>query len=248
MELAGLMRDTGKDMSYGQPEGLLIITDHAAQTIAQRLDRLKHSAFQGPVIRGQQGSHSQHQAELQFAHDVQGRVALFRLEGIDPQKEPMPTEVRAVFGQAPGIGATQQHQKDTNQVQDFAFRDWHVMFLGEDFMDLRHGPPFPEPPVAYLDNDFQCKTTAAHGQAAGRLRGVDPPMPGAFRMETTIAHAHHQVAVIQKDHVFSPERITTLQDAPTTWTSRLFWPIVTPGNVAIIFGSSHWHTSLARGS
>jgi putative SOS response-associated peptidase YedK len=53
MALAGLMRNTRKDMRHSQLKSLLIITDHAAQAIAQRLDRLQHAAFQGLVIRGQ---------------------------------------------------------------------------------------------------------------------------------------------------------------------------------------------------
>ena len=52
MDLAGLMTHPRKDMGHGQEEGLLIITDDAAQAIAQRLDGLKHAAFQGLVIRG----------------------------------------------------------------------------------------------------------------------------------------------------------------------------------------------------
>ena len=204
-------------------------------------------ALQGLVICGQQGRHLQHQAELQFPHDIQGGVALLWLEGIHRQKEPMPSEVRRVFFEAPGIGAPEQYQKDADQVQHFALGDRHMTFLGEHFMDLRHRPTFPEPPVANLDDDFQRKTAAAYGQTAGCLRGRDPRVPGAFRIRTTIAHADHQVTPVQKDHVFPPKWITPLQDASTTRARRFFWPIVALGNVAIIFGSSHWHTSLARG-
>ena len=235
-------------MRHRQLKSLLIITDHAAQAIAQRLDRLQHAAFQGLVIGGQQGDHVHDQAELQFPGHVQRVVALLGLERINGEKETLATEVGLVLGETQRISTTQQYEKDTDEVQDFTLRDGQATFLGEDFMDLCHGPAFPEPPVANLDNHFQSKTTAAHGQAAGRLRGVDPLMPGAFRMGTTIAHANHQVSAIQKDHVFSPERITTLQDTSTTRASGLFRPIVTFGNFAIIFGSSHRHTSLTRGS
>jgi|SRR5712691_765105 hypothetical protein len=160
----------------------------------------------------------------------------------------MAMKVRRVFGQTQAIGATKQHEKDAYQVQHFTLGDRQVTVLGEHFINLRHRPPFPEPPVANLGNDLQRKTAAAHGQMAGRLRGIDLLVPGAFRMGTMVTHADNQITTIQKDHVFSPERIAALQDAPTTRARHLFWPIVTLGNIAIIFGSSHRHTSLAQGS
>jgi hypothetical protein len=160
----------------------------------------------------------------------------------------MPTEVRRVFGQAQWIGATEQHQKDANQIQYFALGDGHLMFLSEHLMDLRHRPPFPKSPVANLNDHFQSKATAAHCQSLSRLRSIDPLMPGAFRMRTPVAHADHQVTPIQKDHVFSPERITAFQAASATPAGRFFWPIVTLGHIAIVFGSSHRHTSLVRSS
>jgi hypothetical protein len=248
MDLTSLMAHTGKDMDHRNLEGLLIITHDAAHPIAQGFNGLKHAALQRLVIRGQHGRHLQHQTELQFPRDIQGGVALLRLEGIQGQKKTMPTEVRGMLFQPQVVSAAQQHEKDANQVQDFTLGDRHVTFLGQHFMDLRHGPTFPEPPVANLDNDVQRKTATAHGQTASRLRSIDPLVPGAFWIGTTVAHADHQVTTVQKDYVFSPERITPLQDALTTRASRLFWPIVTLGNFAIIFGSSHRHTSLARGS
>jgi len=157
-------------------------------------------------------------------------------------------EVRRVLGQTSARGATQQHEKDADQIQHFTLGDRQGMFLGEYFMNLCHRPPFPEPPVANLSNDLQRKTAAAHGQTVGCLRGIDPFVADAFRRGTTITHTDHQRTTIQKDHVFSPERIAALQDTPTTWARRLFWPIVTLGNIAILFGSSHRHTSLAQGS
>ncbi|HEY4684143.1 MAG TPA: hypothetical protein VIH17_12975 [Candidatus Acidoferrales bacterium] len=45
------MAYTGKDLGDGQPDRFFIITHHPAQAIAQGLDRLKHAAFQGRVIR-----------------------------------------------------------------------------------------------------------------------------------------------------------------------------------------------------
>ena len=97
MALTGLMARTGKDTAHGQNEGLLIITHNAAQAIAQRLDGLKHTVFQSLVIRGQHGSYLQHQTELQFPDDIQSRVALFGLEGINGQEEAMLTEVRCTL-------------------------------------------------------------------------------------------------------------------------------------------------------
>ena len=82
MTLAGLMTRTRKDVGHGQQEGRFIVTHDATNPIAQRLNGLKHAAFQGWVIRGQDGGHLQHQAEFQFPHNIQGRVAFLGLEGI----------------------------------------------------------------------------------------------------------------------------------------------------------------------
>jgi hypothetical protein len=41
MDLASLMVDTGKDLGHGHLERLLIVTDDAANPIAQRFDGLK---------------------------------------------------------------------------------------------------------------------------------------------------------------------------------------------------------------
>jgi hypothetical protein len=96
----------------------------------------------------------QDQAKLQFPYDVQSRVALLGLEGVDRQKETMTAEVRGACMQPQGIGAAQQHQKHANQIEHFAFRDREMALLSEYGMDLRHCPPFPEPPVANLANDL----------------------------------------------------------------------------------------------
>lgn len=97
MDLAGLMADTGKDMGHGQQQGALIVTDDAANPIAQSFDGLKHPALQGTVICRQYGRHLQHQAELQFPRHIQGRVAFLGLESVNGQKDPMPTEVGGVL-------------------------------------------------------------------------------------------------------------------------------------------------------
>jgi hypothetical protein len=64
-----------------------------------------------------------------------------------------------------------------------------MTFSGQHFMNLRHGPTFPEPPVADLDNHLQGQAAATHGQMAGGLRGIDPLMPDTLRMGTAVAGA-----------------------------------------------------------
>ena len=173
MQLAGLMGDTRPDMSHREEHGFLIITDDTANAIAECLDRLQHPLRQGGVISGKQRGDAQDQAERQFADDIQGRVALLRLERINRQKETTPPEVGRMFGQTQRIGATQQHQKDADQIQHFTLRDRDMTFVGEHFMDLRHRPAFPEPPVADLDDDVEAKTTATQGQLPSRPRQMD---------------------------------------------------------------------------
>jgi hypothetical protein len=62
----------------------------------------------------QDRSHLQHQAELQFSHDIQRPVPFLRLEGIDRHKEAMAVKGRGVLDQTPVIGAPEQHQKDAD--------------------------------------------------------------------------------------------------------------------------------------
>src|SRR3990172_9410076 len=162
----------------------------------------------------------------------------------------MPTEVRRVLGQAQGIRAAEQHEKNANQVQDFTLRDRQATFLSEHFMNLRHGPALPKPPVANLDDDLQRETAAAHRQRFRFPRGQQafPFRLWALRVATPIANADDQVAPTQKDNVLAPQRIGAFQNLTTTWTASVFGPIVAFGNFAIIFCSSHRHTSLALGS
>jgi len=72
----------------------------------------------------------------------------------------MTPEIGRMFGQPQPIGAPEQHQKHPKQVGHFTLRDGHVPLLGQHDVNLGHGPVFPEPPVANLDNDLQRKTTA----------------------------------------------------------------------------------------
>jgi hypothetical protein len=51
MDWARLMVDTGKDLGHGHLERLLIVTDDAANSIAQRFDGLKHLPRPGLVPR-----------------------------------------------------------------------------------------------------------------------------------------------------------------------------------------------------
>jgi hypothetical protein len=97
MDLASLMAYTGKDLGDGHLERLLIITDDAANSIAQRFDGLKHLMLQGLVPRRQDRSYLQHQAELQLPHHIQRPVPFLRLEGINRQKEAMAVKVRRVL-------------------------------------------------------------------------------------------------------------------------------------------------------
>ena len=83
MELASLMAYSGKDLGHGHLQRLLIVTDDAANSIAQRFDGLKQVTLQGLVPRRQYRSHLQHQAELQFPHHIQRPVPFLWLEGID---------------------------------------------------------------------------------------------------------------------------------------------------------------------
>jgi hypothetical protein len=114
MDLASLMADTGKDPGYGHLERLLIVTDDAANSIAQRFDGLKHLMLQGLVPRRQYRSHLQHRAELQFPHDIQRPVPFLWLEGIDREKKAMAMKVRRVLDQPQAIGAPEQHEKDAD--------------------------------------------------------------------------------------------------------------------------------------
>jgi hypothetical protein len=123
MDLASLMVDIGKDPGHGHPESLLIVTDDATNPIPQRFDGLEHLPRQGLVPRWQYRHHLQHQAELQFPHDVQCPVPFLRLKRIDRHKEAMAAKVRHVLDQPQGIGAPEQHQKDADQVQHFPLGD-----------------------------------------------------------------------------------------------------------------------------
>jgi hypothetical protein len=53
MELASLMAYPGKDLGHGHLKRLLIVTDDAANSIAQRFDGLKQVRLQGLVPRRQ---------------------------------------------------------------------------------------------------------------------------------------------------------------------------------------------------
>jgi hypothetical protein len=189
----------------------------------------------------------QDQAELEFSNDVQGRVAFLWLEGVNRDKDAVTTKVRRTFFQAERIGATQQDEKHTNQVQHLAFGDGQVIDLGQQLVNLHDCPALPESPVANLDNDFQREAIAAHCQATGHLRFIDPITPSAVRIRTTVAQAHHQVPPIQEDNVLAPQRITTFQGLSATWANGLIGSIVALGHLMIVFCSSHLRTFLTQG-
>ena len=187
------------------------------------------------------------QSELQLAHDVQRRVTLFGLEGIDRNKEPLPTKVRRMFFQTEIIGAAQQDEKHLNQVQHLSFGDEHVTFLGQPLVNLRHGPAFPEAPRANLDNDFQREAAPANRQAARGLRFIHTILPGTSRILATVTQADDQIPSVQEHDVLPPQWITTLQGLIATRTNQLFGSIVARGYLVIVFGLSHRHLYSAPG-
>ncbi len=115
-------------------------------------------------------------------------------------------------------------------------------------MHWSHCPALPESPIATLGDDCQSKAAPAHRQAASYRRDLDPIAPSALRIWATLSPADDQVTTTQQDEVCSPERITALQDLPAAGAGGLLWPIVTLGNLAIVFSSSPRYTSVAQGS
>jgi hypothetical protein len=196
---------------------------------------------------GEQSRLMEDQSELQLAHDVQCRVTLFGLEGIDRNKESMSTKVRRMFFQTEIICAAQQDEKHLNQVQHLSFGDEHVTFLGQQLVNLRNGPTFPEAPCANLDNDFQREAAPANRQAARCLRFIHAILPGTFRILTTVTQADDQIPSIQENDVLPPQRITTFQGLTAPWTNQLFRSIVARGDLVIVFGLSHVHPYSAQG-
>jgi len=107
MQLAGLMGHTRPDLRHRQEHRFLIITDHTANAIAKPLNWLKHPLCQGQLIGRKERDNLQHQAELQFPHHIESRVAFLGLEGVNGQKKPMPTEVRGMLFQPQVISAAE---------------------------------------------------------------------------------------------------------------------------------------------
>jgi len=189
----------------------------------------------------------QDQTEPQLAHNVQSQVTLFGLECINRDKDTMTTKVGRMFFQSEMIRAAQQDQKHFYQVQHLSLGDRQVVGLGQHLVNLRDGPALPKTPVANLNHDFQCEATPTHGQAACRLRFIHAILPSAFRIGATVTQADDQVTPIQENDVLPPNRITTFQRLPAARASRLLGSVVALGHVAIVFCSSHRHTSLAQG-
>jgi hypothetical protein len=247
MQLTRLVRHAGKNYCGGQLKRLLIVTHQATDSIAQIFHGLEQPGGQGLMRRGEQSRLMEDQSELQLAHDVQRRVTLFGLEGIDRHKEAMPTKVRRMFFQTEIIGAAQQDQKHLNQVQHLSFGDKHVTFLGQPLVNLRHGPAFPEAPRANLDNDFQREATPANRQAARGLRFIHAIRPGTLRIRTTVTLANDQIPSVQENDVLPPQRITPLQGLIAPRTNQLFGSIIARGYLVIVFGLSHLHLYSAQG-
>src|ERR1700694_677966 len=139
------------------------------------------------------------------------------------------------------IGAPQQHQKDTNQVQHFAFRNGQGTLERQALMNLRDGPTFPKTPVPNLYNHLQRKAPPAQCQPFGCGRGVHTSLlrVSTVRVRTVITDANDQCAPAQKDHVFTPPRVSACEHLTAAWAMAALWPIVMLWNSLIIFGVSH---------
>lgn len=198
---------------------------------------------------GREQSHGvEHQTKLQLAHDVQCSVAFFRFEGIKRDKKTMPAERGRTCCQPEMIGRAKQDEKHAKQVQNFALGDREAAFLGERCMNLGDGPAMPKTPVPNLHDDFQRKAAAPHGQALRVLRRIDSRRLSALWIGTTVRHIDHPFTTVQKDDMFLPQLMAALQNVPTVRARGLVWPIVTFGDLAIIFSSSHSYPPLARNS
>jgi hypothetical protein len=233
-------------LGHRHDQCFLIGADETTQTIAQVFDRLEQPLLQGLGIGGEQRDDVEDQAELQFSHHVQRVIALFWLEGIEREKQTVATEVSGVLFSPEVIGTAQQDEKHPEQVQHGAFRDQQVLLLGERLMKLSHRPAFPEPEVANLHDDFQCKAVAAHGQSLGGLREVPLPTLNAVWVEAMIPHADYLHASVQKNHILAPHRIGAFQHLVTLWAVTTLWLVVAFRHITIIFGFSHPHTSLVQ--
>jgi hypothetical protein len=247
VQLTRLVCHARENHRGSQLKRLLIVAHQATDSVAQIFHGLEQLGGQGLMRRGEQSRLMEDQSELQLAHDVQRRVTLFGLEGIDRHKESMPTKVRRMFFQTEIIRAAQQDEKHLNQVQHLSLGDEHVTFLGQQLVNLRNSPAFPEAPCANLDNDFQRKAAPANRQAARRLRFIHAIPPGTFRIRATVTQADDQIPSVQENDILPPQRITTLQGLTATRTNQLFGSIVARGYLVIVFGLSHRHPDSAQG-
>jgi len=64
MPLASLMRHPRPHLRNGKTQRPLIITDHPANPMAQRCDRLEDASLEGGVSSREDGHHLQNQAKL----------------------------------------------------------------------------------------------------------------------------------------------------------------------------------------
>jgi hypothetical protein len=248
MKLAGLMGYARKGLGHREDQGFLIVAHDPPQAIAQVLDGLEQAGGYGAVIGREQSRGVEHQAKLQLAHDVQRGIALLGLEGVKRHKETLATERGRACCQPEMIGRAKQDEKHANQVQNFALGDREAAFLGKRFMNLCDGPALPKSPVPDLHDDFQRKAAAAHGQALRVLRRIDSLRLSTLWIGTPVRHINHPFTTVQKDDMFLPQLMAALQNVPTVRARGLVWPIVTCGDLAIIFSSSHSYPPLARNS
>jgi hypothetical protein len=68
---------------------------------------MEQPSLQGPMIRSEQSYFVEDQAKLQFAHDIERGVPLFRLEGVNGDKDTMPMKVSRPCFQAEVISTPQ---------------------------------------------------------------------------------------------------------------------------------------------
>ena len=79
------MRHPRPHLRNSKTQRPLIVTDHPANPITQRFDRLEDASLEGGVVSREHGHHLQGQVKLQFPHDVQSPITFFGLERINRQ-------------------------------------------------------------------------------------------------------------------------------------------------------------------
>jgi hypothetical protein len=246
MKLAGLLRHAGEGLGHGADQSGLLRAEETAHALAQVFDRLEPPQLPGLVLGCEHRHCVESQANLHFAHDVERGVAFLRFESVDRHQETRSVARGRACLKPKMRGAAEYDEQDADPVQPLASGDREGTRLGEPLRNLPYRPALPKSPVATLPDDCQGQAATAHGQAPGRLRSRDPTVSSALRIGAMVAQTDDQVAATQNADIFAPEWITALQPLPPVLTGSLFWPRVTFANLAVVFSSSHQHTSLAQ--